>query len=128
MERLLAMHVAAQLTQAACGIASLPTDPDIKDPAVRAHNLMVWETFRIFYAAVIKALEDEKDWPAPKISALGLLSGLLAPDKLASLLPLVGSLLGSDKAKGLIDLARGLLTPPTPALPSGPLPNPGEKK
>ena len=54
MEKLLAMFVAAQLTDAACanaGGTGLNISQDISDPNVRAKNLQVWETFRIMYAA-----------------------------------------------------------------------------
>ena len=58
MEKVLAMFVAAQLTQAAMsgsGGAATP-DPELKDPATRARNLMTWEIFRVFYRAVVGAL------------------------------------------------------------------------
>lgn len=94
MEKVLAMFVAAQLTQASAGNASagdhLPISPEITDPGVRAKNLMVWESFRIFYHAVVKALADdnpETGWPPPRIS----LSGWLDVEKLAAV---AGRLLG----------------------------------
>src|SRR5262249_1002648 len=83
MEKLLVMHVAAQLAHASAGNATpggnMPISPEIDDPNVRAKNLMVWEDFRIFYHAIVKALGDdnaETGWPAPKVD----LSNLLNPD------------------------------------------------
>lgn len=80
MSKLLAMYVAAQLAHAAAGNAStggqLPISPAIDDPNVRAKNLMVWEDFRIFYHAIVKALGDDTPntgWPAPKLDLAGLL-------------------------------------------------------
>jgi len=76
MEKLLVMYVAAQLAQAAAGSAapagSLPISADISDANVRAKNLMVWEDFRIFYHAILKALADDNPdtgWPPPKLDA-----------------------------------------------------------
>src|SRR5437867_2441651 len=94
MEKLLAMYVAAQLAHASAGNATpggnLPISPEIDDPNVRAKNLMVWEDFRIFYHAVVKALSDdnpETGWPAPKVDA----SSLLNPDLVG---PVVRKVLG----------------------------------
>src|SRR5262249_52607721 len=118
MEKLLAMHVAAQLTNAALADnGTVPIDPEIKDPQVRARNLQAWETFRIFYRGVAAALEDGQSWPRPKIDAGQLLPGLLES---------VGPLLSSGP---LADIVKKLLAAlPTPvALPVGPLPDPGVK-
>ena len=69
MEQLLAMNVAAVLTQAACGTsgANNAVSPDLSDPQVRAKNLQAWETFRAYYQAVVQALNDPQDWPVPNI-------------------------------------------------------------
>src|SRR5947209_20033214 len=74
LEKVLAMGVAARLTEAAVGPppAGLPVDPQLQSPDVRSRNLQVWETFRVFYRGVVGALpgDDPKvGWPAP---ALGL--------------------------------------------------------
>src|SRR5262249_57301738 len=89
MDKLLAMYVAAQLAHASAGNATpgsnLPISPEISDPSVRAKNLMVWEDFRIFYHAVVKALADDNPdtgWPAPKLNPTNLLN----LDQLAPLL------------------------------------------
>jgi hypothetical protein len=65
MEQLLAMNVAAILTQAACGSSGGNNNitPDLSDPQVRAKNLQAWETFRAYYQAVVLALNDSQDWP-----------------------------------------------------------------
>jgi hypothetical protein len=113
MEKLLVMHVAAQLAHASAGNAapggSLPISPEISDPNVRAKNLMVWEDFRIFYHAIIKALADDNadtGWPPPDLG----LGKLLSPDLLG---PVVQKLLG-----GVLPAAVGV----TPAH----LPDPGK--
>jgi hypothetical protein len=120
METLLAMHVAAMLTQAACDGAggNLPVSADLSDNNVRAKNLQVWETFRVFYAAVVGALADPQDWKPPQISA-----GSLLPSLVQSLAPLVT---GSGPLAGLAGQVLGLLPKPKPAAaPAAPLPNPG---
>jgi hypothetical protein len=111
MEKLLAMYVAAQLAHASAGNAApdgnLPISPEISDASVRAKNLMVWEDFRIFYHAVVKALADDNPdtgWPAPKVEV----GGLLNPDTLGPIL---------KKLLGAASLVPGLGTP---------LPNPGK--
>ncbi len=117
MEKLLAMHVAAQLTQAACGNAgaAVPVDPELKNDVVRAKNLHVWETFRGFYRGVAGALADTASWPNPSIDGSRLLPGLLQ-----TLTPLL-------KDSPLSDVLQRLLTViPTPlSAPRGPLPDPG---
>lgn len=118
MEKLLAMHVAAQLTQAACGSAggtSLPVDPELKNDLVRAKNLHVWETFRVFYRGVAGALGDTTSWPSPSIDGGRLLPGLLQ-----SLSPLLKDLPLGDLLQRLI-----AVIPTPPAVPRGPLPDPG---
>lgn len=117
MEKLLAMHVAAQLTQAACANAGgpLPVSPDLADNAVRAKNLQVWETFRVFYRGVTGALADATSWPPPKVEA-----GRLLPDLLGSLAPLLA---GGPVAE-IVQKLLGALPSPRPA-PPGPLPDPG---
>src|SRR5262249_1740825 len=98
MEKLLAMYVAAQLAHASAGNATpganLPISPEITDPSVRAKNLMVWEDFRIFYHAVVRALADDNPdtgWPPPKIDVTGLLN----PDSLG---PVLKKILGTAAA------------------------------
>lgn len=83
MEKLLVHYAAALLTQAACGNAgSLPVSADLSDAAVRAKNLQVWETHRVFYRAIVAALSEENPetgWPAPKGIGLGGLAATLGP-------------------------------------------------
>ena len=115
MEKLLAMHVAAQLAHASAGNATpgsnLPISPEIDDPNIRAKNLMVWEDFRIFYHAVVKALGDdnaETGWPAPKVDV----SRVLSADVLG---PVIQKVLGGAAAAAM------------PAVVSTPrLPDPGK--
>jgi len=121
------MYVAAQLAHASAGNAtpggSLPISPEIDDPNVRAKNLMVWEDFRIFYHAIVKAVADDNadtGWPAPKVD----LTGLLNPDLLG---PVVHKLLGIASAVPLPLPAAVSSVVPTPAAVSPPrLPDPGK--
>jgi hypothetical protein len=117
LEKLLVFNAAAALTQAACGNAgaALAVDPDLKDDTVRAKNLQVWETCRVFYTAVNGALADNTSWPEPQLSG-----GTLLPSLVQSLAPL---LTGSPQLSGLINGVLALV--PKPAAPRGPLPNPG---
>src|SRR5438445_11573317 len=118
METILAMHVAAQLTQAACQGGNLPISADLSDNTVRAKNLQVWETFRVFYRGVVAALADPTSWPPAKIDAGNLFAGL--PGGLAGILnnPAVAEIL--KKLIAAIPLPN--------QLPAGPLPDPGQKK
>lgn len=61
---------AAQLTAAAVHNLGdkLVMSADVSDPNTRAENLEVWEIFRIFYAGLVGAANDEKDWPGPGAS------------------------------------------------------------
>jgi hypothetical protein len=117
MEKLLAMHVAAQLTQAACASAGggLPVSADLSDNGVRAKNLQVWETFRVFYRGVTGALADNTSWPAPSVEA-----GRLFPGLIQSLAPL----LSSGPAAEIVQKLIAAIPSPKPA-PPGPLPDPG---
>ena len=119
MEKLLAMHVAAQLTQAACANigSQVPLSPDLADNQVRAKNLHVWETFRVFYRGVTAALGDTQSWPNPKMDAGALLPGLLQ-----SLAPL----LSSGPVAEIVQKLLKLLPSQPPAI-VGPLPDPGVK-
>lgn len=118
MQKVLAMQVAAQLTAAACGQANnLPLSPDLADNQVRARNLQVWETFRVFYRGVVAALDDDQSWPAPRQDAGSLLPGIAQ-----SLAPLLGTGPLGDIVKRLISLL------PLPAIASAEkLPDPGIK-
>lgn len=68
LEKVLAMQVAARLTAAVVGNLpdNLPVDQSIADPALQGANVVAWETFRIFYHAVSRAVDDETSWPSPK--------------------------------------------------------------
>jgi hypothetical protein len=98
MEKLLVMSVASQLTMAATGTVPAPLSADLSDNAARAKNLQVWETFRAFYHALVKALTDAS-WVTPDLTPAtgGIFAGVLQ------------QLLGK-----------------IPALPKVPLPNPGD--
>ena len=116
MDKLLLMHVAAQLTQAACGATggNATVSPDLADPAVRAKNLQVWETFRVFYRAVQAALGDTQSWPSPKIDLAGLIGNFVP-------------LLTSGPLADIVQKVLKLLPMPTPAPTlTGPLPDPGK--
>ena len=119
MEKLLAMHVAAQLTQAACGNVggALPVDATLADNGVRAKNLQVWETFRVFYRGVTGALADNTSWPPPAIDAGNLFKSL--PDGIAGLIT-------SPPVKDLLGKLLSAIPAP-PLAPKGPLPDPGAK-
>ncbi len=123
MDKLLAMHVAAQLTQAACGNVggNLAVDPNLADNGVRAKNLHVWETFRVFYRGVAGALADAAAWPAPKMDATplagNLLQGLAPLLERGPLAELLKKLLAAIPVPAAIPA-------PVPA-PPGPLPDPG---
>ena len=88
MDKLLAMFVAAQLAQASSGDKTpLPDSADGKlTDAHKARNLVVWETFRVFYHGVIKALASDDPatgWPKPQ-GGLDLAS-LVNPGTLAGI-------------------------------------------
>jgi len=124
MEKLLAMYAAAQLTNAACGNAgsNLAVSQDVSDATVRAKNLQVWETFRIFYVAIVGALNDSTSWPEPAIPV-----GNLLPSLVQSLGPLVT---GSGPLAGIAGQVLNFLTSRIAALPkppATPVPNPGVK-
>ena len=122
MEKLVAMLIAAELTEAACnnaGGSSLNVSQDLSDATVRAKNLQVWETFRVFYAAVVGALADNTSWPVPATPA-----GTLLPNMIQSLIPLVT---GSGPLASIAGQVIGFLTPrqaTSKPLPST-IPNPG---
>jgi hypothetical protein len=121
MEKLLAMNIAALLTQGACAGSggNLPVSADLSDNTVRAKNLQVWETFRVFYAAVVGALADATSWAAPQIDA-----GNLLPNLVESLAPL---LTGAGPLAGVASQVLALLPKPAaPVKPAAPLPNPGQ--
>jgi len=108
MDKLSVMQVAALLTGATCGIAggNLAISADISDANVRSKNLMVWEVFRIFYHAVIKALADDNPdtgWPAPAAPTAGKLAGAVGS------LPAV---LGNPALAPLLQQLSQALTPP----------------
>lgn len=79
MHKLLAMNVAAILTNSVMSNLpeTLPVDADIKEGATRMQNLMAWEIFRVFYHAVIKAVDDHQSWPAPKSNYAELFQGVV---------------------------------------------------
>jgi hypothetical protein len=140
MDKLVLMLIAAELTNASVGSHAndelksvADPDPEIKNPQLRARNLEVWEVFRIYYNGVQKALADDSDWPAPAagtVSAGNVLSGIISPDKIGAALPAIAALV--PQARPILDAVQALLSAPRPAakpaIPSAPIPNPGEKK
>jgi hypothetical protein len=136
MEQLLAMNVAAILTQAACGSSGGNNNisPDLSDPQVRAKNLQAWETFRAYYQAVVQALNDATDWPVPNIPVGSFLAnavqsvGPALPSLVTALAPLVSATgpLGGVVGSLLTMLEKATQAPAKPALPSN-IPSPGAK-
>ena len=96
----------------------LPLSPELADNGVRAKNLQVWETFRVFYRGVALALADTQSWPNPDIKA-----GNLLPNLLQSLLPLLTTGPVAEIIKRLLSALPQL----APA-PQGPIPDPGVGK
>lgn len=93
----------------------LKTSPDISDPDLRAENLMGWELFRLYYHAVVGAM-DADNWPTPKGGvAGGSLPSLLQP--LAGQTGQIGTL-----ATQLLALLAPVVSGPAPA--PAPIPNP----
>lgn len=121
MEKILVMNVAAQLAQAVATNFpdNLPVDPEIKDPNLRGMNLAVWEEFRIFYRALVQALQDETSWPSPNLPA-----GKLLPNLIGSLGPLAAQLLGMPDVQKLLNGLLGAIPRPSNP-PAGPIPDPG---
>src|SRR5262249_25534360 len=113
MEKVFAMNAAALLAQAACSNVggNLTISPDLSDNSVRAKNLHVWEVFRVFYHAIVKAMSDSS-WPAPTIDGSNLLP--ILPNSPPAETPRSG-------------LLKNLLAaiPQLPAAPPGPVPDPG---
>lgn len=97
-------EIKAQLMVAACvnaaasvGVAAgedgkLAVDPDILNPELRDKNLLVYETAKIHYAALLRGFHDQSGvWPDPKLSA-GSESGVTAePGKLVDGLLALGA-------------------------------------
>jgi hypothetical protein len=135
MEQLLAMNVAAILTQAACGTSGghNAVSPDLSDPQVRAKNLQAWETFRAYYQAV-QALNDPQDWPVPNIPIGSFLQNAVQsvapamPGLVTALAPLVSATgpLGGIAGSVLALLSKATEAPAKPSLPSN-IPSPGAK-
>jgi hypothetical protein len=120
MEKLLVHLAAAGLTQAACGTigGNLAVSADLQDPGVRAKNLQVWETQRVFYHAIVNSLssdDPQTGWPAPSLD-LGSLATALSPLFAA----------GSPLA-GLVQKLTGVVVNPAPAA-GVKLPNPGDPR
>lgn len=65
----IAMIVAAVLTGAAMaargGGGGGQPDPTLSSPGKQALNLETWETFRVFYSAVLGAYRDGTSWADP---------------------------------------------------------------
>lgn len=69
MNQLFAHVAAAMLT---CGVMfrlgfrpNAVADPTLKDPGIVADTSTAWELHRSFYAAVVGATGDTKNWPVP---------------------------------------------------------------
>jgi hypothetical protein len=133
MEQLLAMYVAATLTEAACGSSGGNNNisPDLSDPQVRAKNLQAWETFRAYFQAVVQALNDPQDWPAPQIPVGNFLPnavqsiGPALPGLVTALAPLVSA---TGPLGPLVSALMALVQKPaqTPPLPQN-IPSPGAR-
>jgi hypothetical protein len=120
MEKLLVHLAAASLTQAACGTigGNLVVSADLQDPGVRAKNLQVWETQRVFYHAIVNSLandDPQTGWPAPQLDLAGLTTALG---------PLFAA--GSPLA-ALLQKVTSVIVNPAPAV-GVKLPNPGDAK
>ena len=123
--KLLAHVAAAILANASVGGSggTIAADPEIKDQALRARILMVWEEHRLFYHAIVKSCEDSS-WPEPKADAL---AGLDVGGLLTKFAPLIT---GTGPLAGIVSQLIAAIPTPKPAAtpPAGPLPNPGEVK
>jgi hypothetical protein len=110
MDKITLMHVAAQLTGAVAGNFpdNLPVDADIADPALRGMNLAVWEEFRIFYRALVNAVQDETSWPSPEVPG-----GKMIPNLLGNLGPAFQGILGSPIVQEILRKLIGVM--PLPA-------------
>lgn len=122
MEKLYLMQIASALTGAATANVggSLPVDPELKDNAVRAKNLHVWETFRVFYHGLVGAFKDTTSWPSVDIPA-----GKLLPNLIGSLTPLITRLAGDPDVISVLQNLVGKI-PNVNVAPGTPLPNPGQ--
>jgi hypothetical protein len=136
-----AMQVAALLTVAV--VSRLPATVAPLSPTlpadVKTLDLEVWEIFRIFYAAIIGALNDGTDWPVPPLLApqgagAGVANALNPAGPLVSqILPAVQKgLAGTSAGPILAGILAGLTgnaaasAPVVPALPAASsIPNPG---
>ena len=73
------IHQAAA-TLTAGVISNLPDDlvidAEIADNKVRLVNLMTWEVHRIFYHAILGAVNSNESWPSPRELDNSLVNGL----------------------------------------------------
>ncbi len=127
-EKLDTMHVAALLTIAAAsglgGNINIPIDPTLQEPNQRNKNLEVWEIFRAYQTAIVKALADTS-WPAPPAGSLSSVPS--AVSNIVSALatngnPLVSALV--PLATQFIGAIEKTQTPAPPAS-TAPIPDPG---
>lgn len=113
------MKIAATL--AASVVSNLPDtltlDPDVKSQDVKAENLFAWEVFRIFYAGVKGAMEDDKNWPRPNVSTAAVPN--LDSTKIASLL-------AGPAGEPIMDVITKALNVAKTAIPNGPIPSPAQ--
>lgn len=122
-----AFKVAAQLTAAVtCNFPdTLTVDPNITAEDLRTQNLAAWEVFKVFNAAISKAVNDPS-WPRPKVDAAADLAGIAE----AVIPALAGQGALGARLAPLIPVVLGLLKRPAPApavTPSStPIPSPGE--
>lgn len=135
IEKLMLMNASATL---AAAVASnfpdqTPVDMTVADPALRVANSTVWELHRIFYHAILKALEDGTSWPDPKVtsttivpeaakvigSRLGPVLQGVAQDLIKQLAPA-----GTDLITVLRNLIGAIPTPGPGPVAGAPIPNP----
>lgn len=129
IEKLAVGAIAAALTNGV--MANLPDtltiDPDLKADDVRKANLMTWECYRVFYHAVVKSMEDDTNWPAPKMDASGVVGSFadaIGPIVQAGLTAAGLPQLGTIAAQLIPALVGKILPKGTPAPPPAPVPNP----
>lgn len=128
METLLVMCVAALLTVAACSGAGSKIGISAKlGDDQKAEDLAVWEVFRVFYRAVLGALQNtdvNTGWPTPNLSVAPLLNGVDLSKMLATATPLLAGL-GLTPVAVTTLLSKLVPAVTAPAATTTPLPDPG---
>jgi len=133
LEAKLAVHQAAAMLTAGV-VSNLPDtinlDPEIKDPAVQAQNLMAWQLHKVFYHALCGALAgDAASWPTPPADKMAAPAGgtRLDGSVISALVNGAIQMGGPALLQALTPEARAVLQaliakiPPPPAMPAPPL-------